>query len=275
MPIDTKFVLGYGGWATIRLNKGNKKFVPMINCTITRNNSVSFLSSYHLPYSDEPRSKIRMNEGVYSYQGSISFQLTQNLIDLFFTSNRKFFARNSMVDLQICDGEKYFELQGCVWNSFGFDASPGQTINCNMNFMFVNSYEEQIDVLKAQKCPLTIKQKDGPIPYWQLGSGYEVEEMINSFGIHFNRDVRPIYLNNKYKMPTYLRVGMLQCDINVSCLQDWFYYTTFKIGSKKFTLNHSYRAQQSWQINGIQGEGYKTYVLKGSNLVDQEVFTIT
>ena len=55
--------------------------------------------------------------GVYSYSGSISFELSDTLRNLIFDTKLNFFKRNAFLDIELCDGEGSILITGAVWNS--------------------------------------------------------------------------------------------------------------------------------------------------------------
>lgn len=282
MAVETGFIIGYGGWATIQLkDKSTTVFIPLISGNVQKNINVSLMSSYDLSYNDKARSKIRMNSGVCQFNGSINFQITKNILDCFLqensdvTKSSNFFMRKNLFDLQLCDGEKKLELNKCVWSNFSINVVSGQIVKGTLNFSSVNDHKENLTFKTATKYSGTPTIDDAPMKYWQFGNNNYGDNILNSFSITFSRNIQPIYLNNDFKTPTYFRVGMLDCTVQVTCLQDWFYYSAFTLGNKIITLLNTYRIQQNWQINGIQSQGYKTYIIKGSNNPTKQVFKIT
>ena len=110
------FLLGYSGYAKIQLRNNacsqpenfsseNWKIVPLLNGNYDRAMTVSMQSTFSTPFNDKKRAKIWTGSGVYSYSGTISFELSDELRYLIFDTELKFFKRNAFLDIELCDGD--------------------------------------------------------------------------------------------------------------------------------------------------------------------------
>ena len=287
--VDTSFILGYGGFAYIRFyyieNPPSEYiFMPMISASVQRSNEVQFMSTYNIPFSEQPRSKIRLNTGLYRFTGNITFELTKNLLQEIFSpaksksESSKFFSRICFFDLCLCDGQKIILLNQCVWNSFTLSCTPSNPIQCTINFQSTNKFKETIQIVSKSdvSLPRELNSGDGMQEYWKYGnSDGDFGEVIQSFSLSFSRNVTPIYLNNQLTTPTYLKVGALDCNATVSCSQDWLDYSTLLLNTRKITFEGYYKQKQNWQFTGVTGTGMKTYIIKGTNESTKQVFTIS
>lgn len=262
--IDTSFVLGYGGFARI-----NETFVPYTNASVQRQQNVVFQNTYHVPFSDEARSRIRMNKGTFQFSGNISFELTNNSINQILTDT--FLSRKSFFDLFLHDGEKSILMTKNMWNSITINSSVNAIPNCSISFVSLNGFNEQI------KTDTTfgfneLTTDDEPLRYWQTGNS---NSLIQSFSVTFNRDVTSVFLNNQLRTPSYLRAGIIDCSMNVSCIDEWFDNASLKIGGKTIKLLNEYAQSQNWEFVGNNDVGLKSRTIKGTNYSNKQVFEIS
>ena len=275
------FMLGYGGWCNIGLGEIQTEadtLVPLLSGGVSRLNSVPMQTSYSLPFDVTPRSPIRLAKGTYSFSGSITFELTDSLSDIFFSADKggydsigTFFQRSSFLNIVMCDGEGTINLKGCVWNSFDLTVAPGGTISCTLSFLTLNGYNEDIIVNDTISGAITDTSTMELEKYWQYGA-----HGIQDFSLSFSRQVTPVYLNNTLKTPTYLKVGVLDIDLKVTCWENWFLHPIIQLGkTKTLELHGDFQSEKSYNIAGINDLGTKTYTNKATNTSISSVFTIS
>lgn len=279
----TTYLMGYGSWAvanlrasatepnvpsTKLLSNGSGTIFPMLSATYSRNCSVPTASTYHIPMDDSKRTTIRLGSGTYSYSGDVSFEWTDQMASLIFGSSVSsdslpdFFSRRSFLDMVLCDGEGYIDIQGAVWSSFNLTGQTNSLISSSLSFSTCNGYVKDIvvtDVTNGSSRPSWYDREIDLEPYWQYG-----EEGVESFTLSFSRQVQPIYLNETvWKGPSYLRVGMMEANFQLTCWEEWFDTLSLTLGrKKKIVFNSSaFMSQRSYQFSGIQGNGTKTYTL--------------
>lgn len=292
------YLLGEGGWATLvaytikdsdtgRSNKSDDYIVPYISASVERNMNIPKVECSNIPWSDEPRSSIRLGKGTYTFSGNINFELTKELKKFLFGEHSSsgiggmFFYRNCMFDISIADTSKII-LNGCSWNNFSMNCSANSLINCSFGFSSLNlrdTIDSREDFVVEDWSPSPpIVQEDSHIlePYWQYG----VDDIsLTNFSINISRNVEPIFLNNQLTTPTYLRIGALDVDISFSCVSDWIgdseIPASFSLGDGYFfQLLNDYQSQKSYEFHGFNDVGNKTYSIKGSNNSIKEVFQI-
>ena len=286
MNPNVSFLLGYGGYAKIRLRNGNcsqpeypndeeetYNTVPILTGNYDRSMTVPLQSTFHTKLDSNKGGKIRTGVGVYSFSGQISFELSDTLRDVIFDSTLKFFARNAFLDLELCDGEGKISIPGAVWNSFDLRGSVGGIINGSISFMSCNSYNEDITVtdFNGEENPID-EESLNLEPYWQYGG-----EGIQDFQLSLSRSVTPVYLNEKKWIgPSYLRVGLMDASLSVTCWEKWFDHSSIVLGNKTLTFNEgSFQNAKSYQFAGINGEGMKTYTKNAVSMKgDGDLFVI-
>jgi len=142
----TSYNLGFGGWCILKFGSSSY-YVPLTNGSVDRSFNVAFQNTYHVPFSDKGRSKIRLNYGTLNFSGNLSFELTKGLSNFFFAPSGEkepndFFNRKTVFDVIVCDGMKVITMRKCVWNNFDINGSTNGTINCSISFQSVNNYKE-------------------------------------------------------------------------------------------------------------------------------------
>ena len=82
-------------------------------------------------------------------------------------------------------------------------------------------------------------------------------------------------MNNDWLTPSYMRVGILDVELNINCLEKWFDLSEITLGSKTLTFNNDFVVNNNWQFSGMSGEGVKSFTIKGSNSATDDVFTLS
>lgn len=268
------FILGYGGFCSLQLRysdngsvyqtystaNGNRLMLPLTDGNYERSMQIPMQSPYTVPFSNVKRARFRTGMGTFSYSGNIGFELTSEVRDMIFNQSLHFFKRTSLLDIALCDGQGEIDVTGGVWNSFTLTAAAGELVQCSINFQSCNNFVHDIQVgnPNPQNNPLTNVNRSYTLEkYWQYG-----ESGVQNFQLTFSREVQAIYLNeqNNWIGPSYLRVGLTDVSMNITCWEKWFIHNSIKLGSKTLTFNgDKFVSQKNYQLVGINGEGMKTY----------------
>lgn len=289
------FLLGYGSFCEMKLRYGSSAGslsggteskvvrVPMTSANYDRSRQVPTQGVFNVPLDDAVAGgHFRSGVGVYSYSGTMSFELTDEIRDLIFDKSYGFFKRRSFLDLRLFDGEGLIEIPGCVWNTFSVEGEVGNPIRSSLGFMSCNGYKFDIEVKKDKKDPdgtseSTITSQEYETfpqlqPYWNYGG-----EGVQSFTLSFNRGTNPCYLNEpKWTGPTYIRVGFMDVGFEITCWEKWFEHNSIVLGDRTLKFNAiSFLSQKSYQFAGMSGEGTKTYTNTANSVRgDGDLFTI-
>jgi len=275
MSVDTSFNIGYGGYCLIDFNKSWTTF-PMTNANYSRsvNAEVQQTFAAWMESLVEP-SKIQLGYPTYSWSGSLTFDYTQDIINLIFTTNRSFFTRDSGFNIQLHDGEKYLYVDA-VWNSISLSSTAGGLVNGTIAFSSCNNYEldfKLYDESGAKDIPKDFELQ----PYWQYG-----DSGVADFSLSFSRNVTPVYLNEKKWLgPSYLRVGLLEASANLTYWKDMVsdddMTRKLKLGNKTITFNKaSYFSEKAYAFSDATGESTKTVSINATALKSAEkLFTIS
>ena len=279
--VDCGFIIGYGGWVVmtpptpkeyVMANKSSNSFgndkilLQATSASITRALNVPTANSYFLPHEGneklegrgfgmgvtykEARSPIRLGYGTYAYTGEVSFELTEGALGFLTNSSGSansvnfetseygnFFKRNSIFELQFFDGTNTCTIYNCVWSSFSISGNPNSAVTASISFQSNNGFKDDLIVENQNRMTeYTFDSDDLLVPYWQCG----VPE-VESFTLNFNRNIRPVYLNNSVNMPSYIRPGMVEVNVDLTSIEplgydDWGALEIF-IGKKTIKFN--------------------------------------
>ena len=263
MSANVSFLLGYGGYCRMNLrtempsviqNQNNAAWVtvPLLSGSYDRSMQVPMQSTFSTPLDGSKRTKIRTGMGVYNYSGNMSFEMSTELVPMLINENM--FKRLSFLDIEMSDGEGLLRIPGAVWSSFGIQADAGGIIQGNISFLSCNGYKHDIKVFDPN--PSITLDDPNSEPYWKYGG-----KCIQSFQLNFSRSIMPVYLNEKNWIgPSYIRVGLLDVSLSVTCWEQWFDHASIRLGEKTITFNSaSFMSSRGYQVAGINGEGMKTY----------------
>lgn len=283
---DIKIInAGYSGYVFI-VDDNYDIQIPLqiLSANITRQHNVPtftpFYQKYQFSSTEEtlkqiPYSVIRGAKGTYSFNGNINFQLTQGALDYFFRISKNksnvekyspFFNKDSFTII-IYDGLNGIQVKHCIWQSISIQCNPNSLITMSINFQSLNNHKENFQVNKTDY-DLDDRFSHALIPYWQSGA----ENML-SFQLNMERNVTPVYLNNDYLTPTYLRVGLISVNMSAnfyeqqksdSSLSDDssskdYQDMTIKIGNKKIIISDMVLQSENFTMSSMQDIGEKTY----------------
>lgn len=315
---DTEFKIGYNGWVKI-IAEETSFLLQATNANVTKNVNVPTMSSFYLPFNDDfnttqegsgeislhkpAKSLIRASYGTCTFSGSLQFEVTNSSLGLLsdydiFNNNNEWsmFKRNSLFDMQFCDGEKICTLRGCAWNSFSFNCQVNSLITASLSFQSLNNYSQKLDISDYEDSGENqFNSEDSLIPYWQAGllfafgaNDIQYDPVISSLSISFQRNITPVFLNNDYVTPTYLRLGLITINLNVTFLQyfNWDDYRlnvgdavqalTVIINNKQISLSSPVLMNNSYSMSSMSDAGEKTYQWNSISLNNTEnIFKIT
>lgn len=263
---------------TITINKENSVPLQVLSANVTRQYNIPTFTPFYQKYEIEkdsihPYSVIRGAKGTCSFNGSISFQLTQGALDYFFKKDTDgpslFFNKNSFTII-IYDGLNAVKVKNCIWQSISIQCEPNSLITMSINFQSLNGHEEEFQEEETNE--KNIEDFDNSlIPYWQSGA----ENML-SFQLNMERNVTPVYLNNDFVTPTYLRVGLISVNISANYYEKQNFNDSstnsssssnqkdmiIKIGDKTLTISGMVLQSENFTMSSMQDIGTKSYQWK-------------
>lgn len=271
MATDYGFLLGYAGYgkigeSNVRILSGNVMRtlqIPTAGSFYSGTDTLNYSSgtSDSSGSSSIPISKIRLGYGVYSFNGSITLEITKAWLQGFLTSN--LFQRTHSFNLTMNDGEQKLTLNGNVWNSISFNYAAQQIPTCSISFQSYNGKNEDLQITSESPT-----QKTAPsdfVNYWESGiSGMECE----NFNLTFNRQVAPVYLNGSGKVPSYIKAGLTEMNVSATCY-DVSLPSSFAINLGGVTVKILNTAldealqNKSYNISGLNNAGMRVFTLTG------------
>ena len=304
--IDYGYLLGYAGYGkfegvndgiyvkenSVEISTPAGTPISLLNGSVVRNLQIPTASSYYLNLdekisysgdnkdeennttssygsnsgdksnSEDVASKIRMGFGTYSFNGNITFELTRNVLSSIFTGD--FFARKYLFNLYMSDGSQSLSIKNNVWNSVTFNYAAQQIPTCSIGFYSNNGGMDDLNI--TAETPINNGMDDELIPYWEAGMN---DAEIESFNVTFSRNVSNIYLNNDLKVPTYMRVGIIEMSLNITCfdtsLDDglciYFDKDTY-LNIPNSTLEEVIQ-NKTYNISGLNSAGMRNFVITG------------
>lgn len=235
--------------------------VQVTGASITRSLNVPTLNSYYLPHTEEDtaRSPIRIGHGTYSYTGDVSFELTEATAGWLFNSD--FYERSSWFALQFFDGQNTCTVQNCVWQSISINCSPGGTVKISISFQSNNGYAPGLQVVLFDvNQMIEYNDYDFLVPYWQCG-----HEGFQEFSFSFERSVTPVYLNNDFLTPSYLKPGLVNVSINATTVEyydpsEWGEQMVIWVGKKwGIVLDCAVLRSAQYSMSSMNDIGAKSY----------------
>lgn len=278
--MDTQYRLGYGSWCGVSDLHANyksscatsvNKYVQATSASVTKSFSVPTMNSYYLPNSgvvNTAKSSIRLGYGTCAFNGQISFQLTKDILDFLlptFDSGKYtgIFSPLNLFDVLFFDGQKRCSIGNCMWTSISINCQPGALVTASISFQSNNNFKQDLQITSTDGGASYDPEKFKLIPYWQTGD----DDMIQ-FQLSFERNVIPVYLNNDYVTPSYLRPGLINLNLSATYLEQKkkFSDIEIKIDNKIISFDTLMLQNHVYNISNMQSQGEKTYQWNAINL---------
>ena len=274
------------------------------SANVTRAVNVPTINAYYLPFQTndqeklkEVKSSIRCGYGTVSFSGNIDFDMTYGALKLLTVDQKlnndedytygSMFQRRSLFHIQFFDGMHTCTLYNCVWNSFSINCQANSLITGSLAFQSNNGYCENLMITKnkdvldgsSSQFSFDFDQNDLLIPYWQAAMDQGYDSVLTQFSLGFDKNVQPVFLNNIWRAPTYLKPGLVTLNLNATYID---YYDPLnpknnsssssgsqsniiinigndKENGKKITLNSAVLMNQSYNMSSMNDVGEKTY----------------
>lgn len=244
----------------IHITNGN------INCQLTR----PLQTTYKSPRTTVQVSPLILGIGTASISGSVSFDMTKSNIEYFLDQNK--IARNTYFHLFMSDGTKQYAVYHCVWNNITISASAGSLLTCSISFIALNNRNVQID---TRGLTIPTYFDNTLVAYWQAGASNHMQ----SFNLNFTQQVNPVYLNNSYIMPTYLRCGSIGINATIDSWFGWedIINDEIRIGNRKVKFNNKTINMRQFSHSGAGDIGKHSYQITSVAVKSptENIFTIS
>jgi hypothetical protein len=243
------------------------------SASISRNVNVPTVESYYTPYNagsdvgvngeimdDAVHSPTSMGDGLATFSGEITFELTNGMMDFVF--NPGLYSRKALFSVQFYDGSKSCTVYNCSWTSITITGNPNSLVTVSISYQSNNGYSwglmiSDTDFRAGQYYDSSIFH----IPYWQTG-GEDIEE----FSINFSRSVSSVFLNCDTSVPAYLRPGIMQVTLNATTAK-WKEYSgsgmAINVGRKRIVIPGGFMSSATYNMSSMTDIGRKTYSWQG------------
>ena len=236
----------------------NGALVQVTSASISRQRNVPTLNSYYLPFLDDhgtATSPIKLGDGTYTFNGEITFELTNGTVNQLFKSS--LFSRSSWFSVTFFDGERRCGISNCVWSNLTISCASGGAATMSISYMSNNGYQDRL-LVDSTSGDFSYNDNDLLIPYWKCG-----HDDFLDFSINFSRNVSPVFLNNDLVVPSYLRPGLIEVSMNATTLKyigSWSNTINVKIGeSHGITLLKAILQTTQYNMSSMSDTGAKTY----------------
>lgn len=248
--------LGYGGSAVI-----DGVQVLVTSGSMAQSDSPSYLEMVDINPAGSPmasRSKVLHADGTSSYTGSIGFDVTKNGIDLISTS--KLLGRGYKFNVGIHDGENQWVMNNCYLTSLSLSGSPGGFIASSISFTGMSgkaSSNVTNNYILDDYYGVSSSTDNQPIGYWWSG-GPDVKDWTFSM----SQSVEAVYLNQNSKDPKYLRVGLIEYDLEVTLYESGT-PGSISIRGTTFTIT-GVTTEKGYSYNGVSDLGTYSHSFSSS-----------
>ena len=269
-------------------------FLQVLSASVTKQVNIPLLNSYYKPFNlvesdardstsqgddnlKESKSSIKAGYGTVTFSGQVDFEMTQGALSLlsnntssgtqltgvdYNSSYGDFFSRQHVFHMQFFDGNRTCTLLNCVWNNFSINCQPNSLVTASLSFQSNNGFNSELFIAnKDLRSDYTFDDTDLLIPYWQTGNDTE----MTRFNVSFQRDVQPVFLNNEWLTPSYLKPGNIKINLNATHFDYYDYFNKndliINIGQKKIHFNTPVLTSQSYGMSNMNDTGEKSYQL--------------
>jgi hypothetical protein len=245
MPVNDTLRLGYGGSAQI-YSGGDTPQVLITSGSMEQVTTPPYLEMADIPPSAVSRSRVLHADGVMTHTGTISFDMTAAALVMMTTS--KFLGRRYQFDVGIHDGEGHWKMSGCYLTNLTLSGAPSGFITASLSFMSKDVEESSSPV--ANVYLLT----DNPMGYWWSGN-----TNVKEWTLTMNQAVEPVYVNENISAPIpdsprYLKVGLVDYSLDVTCYQQDYAHNQIFIATTSFILTGISTAK-GYSFNGVTDLG--------------------
>lgn len=263
MPIlttDNSKVQGYAGYAKIAGEQ-----VLITGGSVSEEPSPSYLNMLDMEPDNTHRSKVLHADGVIAVNGSVSFDLTSDFLNIF--SLTKILKRGYKFNFEIFDGESGERLTDCFLSSLDLSASEGSLISGSISVVTPNqpqSFTVGTGSFYRDKIPLG---------YWESGN-----TNVRDWSLSISQDTNPVYANSSSQYPKYIRYGAWSITLQVTTYEQVYEHENILIGTRNVTLA-GVTSGSSYTYNGVDDFGNYSHTFESSADItvgsDDSVLTIS
>ena len=248
--IPIKKRLGYGGSASVAGRQ-----VLITSGSFDEATSISYLNMISTPPSSTMAGRVKHADGTRGYTGSLAFDLYDDTLDLFVTTNG-LLERYFKFDVGINDGVQDWMMKDCKLTSLSVSGAVDGLLNAQISFISLarEVYESVANVF--------IRDTAIPIGYWYSGTG--ASDDIKDWTLTMNQEATLIYKNDDTVEPAYIKVGLVNYALSVTSYKALTTPATVLIETKSFTLTGE-TTGRGFAYGGLTDLGTYSYTFETSS----------
>ena len=232
---DTK-LLGYGGSAEIAGQQ-----VLITSGGFATAGSPSYLEPWDIPPSAVSRSRVKHADGVASYTGELSLDVTDRFLTVL--TKTTLLGRRYQFNVGIDDGDKAEAMAGCFLTSISLSGAPGGLVSASLSFISANERQPSISVANA------FLRDDEPLGYWYSGN-----TDVRDWAFTMNQAATPMYTNQNTMAPRYIKVGFVDYSLAVTTYDAVIAHNSISIKTNGFTLTGG-TTEDGYAFSGVTDLG--------------------
>lgn len=260
--------LGYGGSAMVDTVQ-----VLITSGSFSTSTAQTYLNMISTPHSGTMAGKVLHADGISSYTGSISFDVTKAAMGMFSTS--RMLGRFHPFDVGINDGNNQYDMTNCKLTSLSLTGAAGGLVSSSLSFMAGGAFSGATVTNDFIRDDAT---KGYLIGYWWTGAHSDLK--VKSWTLTMTQDVQAAYGNLNSVEPLYLRVGLVEYSLVVESYTRMSYpnqSNVVRISTDSFTLTGNTN-EEGFQYNGVTDLGTYSYTFSTGSTdgtSNMSVLTIT
>jgi hypothetical protein len=247
--IPVKKKLGYGGSATIGTHQ-----VLITSGGFEKAVSIPYLNMINTPPDTTFAGRVKHADGTNGYTGSLSFDVYDDTLSLFETSNG-LLERYYEFDIGINDGENDWKMEACKLTSMTISGSEGGLVNAQISFL----------AKKGMASGFTANnfiRDEVPIGYWYTGTG-DANDKVKDWSLAMTQEASIVYKNEDSMEPAYIKVGLVTYVLSITSFTQITTPSKIKIATKNFTLTGD-TTGMGFAPGGLTGIGTYSYTFETS-----------
>tara|TARA_R110000824_G_scaffold210162_1_gene395959 strand:+ start:314 stop:1090 length:777 start_codon:yes stop_codon:yes gene_type:complete len=241
--------LGYGGSGVV-----DGQQVLITSGGFNHEFARSYLEPLSLPAEVVTRSRVEHADGTRGYSGDISFDVTANALSVLTTS--KLLARRYSFDVGIHDGEAAQKMLGVYVSSLSLSGAPGGLITASLSVTGASAPKAASTVTNA------FIRDQTPYGYWYSGN-----TDVKDWSFSFNQATTPMYINEDDESPRYIKVGLIDCSLEVNTYEAVRTHKVINIATSSFTLTGD-TASEGFQFLGQTELGQYSHMFESAANMD-------
>jgi hypothetical protein len=207
----------------------------------------SYLNPLDISPTAVSRSRVLHADGVEAYSGSLSFDVTQNFLNILTTS--KLFKRRYSFAVGFDDGEASKGLTNCYVTSLSINGAAGGLMSASISVVSASALATMV----VANNYIGFQGSQGVNDNMPMGYWYSGNTNVKEWSLSMNQDASPVYGNKNVKTPQYIKIGLVSYTLTVTTYEQLYPYTpapsggtdAIYISTSSFTLKGAITSENS------------------------------